>query len=422
MDRFIDHFLRVGPQAVVAKVPGFDAGTLEQVRKSVVIIGDNVSTYYYEGNEQETWFLEKDFPNVAPPFDLFFLDFKAPSFVNSAVVGHHAWPKGMPIAWGLLCRGQEQGKPPIDLDQESQQRYLQEGYWQRLQKLQHHCSLFGYHLHTVPDHEIAERFTLEQQDSIHTLKRLQRGYDLCQQGDWEAVKRLISRQVGYYPGAKWMLSVSLFAEYDFSFQKKGRVAIIPAWQWDLGVDAQGRVIGADDMHNGPLAYEYLLQNAEPGANLEEIMERHAESYYQFLCTGLLTLSFLHCKNVTLQTVEEPERSEQSPHTNRKAQKNKRQKQTAIRDQHPVEPRPTITYHMLDVEPMKKVLRTEGQADQQGLKRALHICRGHFAHYEEGKGLFGKYHGTYWRAQHIRGSAEQGTHIKDYRIKDILSEY
>ena len=107
MDRFIDHLLRIGPQASASGVPGFDATMLEQVRNSVVIIGDNVSNYYYEGNEQETWVLEKDFPNVAPPFELFFLDFKAPSSVNSAVTGHHPWPKEMPIAWGLLCQGQE---------------------------------------------------------------------------------------------------------------------------------------------------------------------------------------------------------------------------------------------------------------------------------------------------------------------------
>src|SRR5258708_5607233 len=98
MGRFVEHLLRIGPQAVANGIPGFDARTLEQVRNSVVIIGDNVSNYYYEGNEQEDWSLEKDFPNVAPPFDLFFLDFKAPTAVNSAVMGHNPWAKGMPVA------------------------------------------------------------------------------------------------------------------------------------------------------------------------------------------------------------------------------------------------------------------------------------------------------------------------------------
>ena len=217
------------PRALATGIPGFDAAMLEQVHNSVVIIGDNVSNYYYEGNEQEVWLLEKDFPNIAPPFDLFFLDFKAPSSVNSSVTGYHPWPKGMPIAWGLLCRGQEQGKPPVDLSQESQRLSIQAGYQQRLRELQHQCSLFGYDKHTIPDREIPQRFTVQQQDAIGFLKRIRLGYQLIQKGDWEAVERLIYRNTGYYPGAKWVLSVSLFAEYDFSRQKKGRVAIMPAW-------------------------------------------------------------------------------------------------------------------------------------------------------------------------------------------------
>lgn len=38
MDRFIDHLLRIGPQASASGVPGFDATMLEQVRNSVDII------------------------------------------------------------------------------------------------------------------------------------------------------------------------------------------------------------------------------------------------------------------------------------------------------------------------------------------------------------------------------------------------
>jgi hypothetical protein len=418
VDRFIEHLLRIGPQAIAAGIPGFNAAMLEQVRRSVVIIGDNVSNYYYEGNEQEDWALEEDFPNVAPPFDLFFLDFKAPSFIKSSVTGHHPWRKGMPIAWGLLCQGQEQGRPPIDLSQQSHRTYIQTEYQQHLPELQRQCALFGYDEHTVPGDEIPQRFTVEQQDSISFLKRLQVGYQLIQQEDWEELERHIYRYEGYCPGAKWLLSVSLFVEHDFSHQKRGRVAIIPAWQWDIAVNAQGAIMATEDLRSGPLALENLLQRIEPHANLEEAIESYAGGYYQFLCTGLLTLSFLHCKNVDMKTIEEPGSAERSTPSHRKARKKPRQKQTALRDQHAIPPRPTITYHVLDVEPMKQVLRTEGQVEHQGLKRAMHICRGHFAHYEEGKGLFGKYHGTYWREQHVRGSVEQGARIKDYRIKHI----
>jgi hypothetical protein len=58
----------------------------------------------------------------------------------------------------------------------------------------------------------------------------------------------------------------------------------------------------------------------------------------------------------------------------------------------------LKYHTIEIEPMKKVLRHEGRIETEGLKRALHICRGHFAHYPETEpGLFGKgIQGDFWK--------------------------
>jgi hypothetical protein len=74
----------------------------------------------------------------------------------------------------------------------------------------------------------------------------------------------------------------------------------------------------------------------------------------------------------------------------------------------------FTYKVLDIEPMKRVLRTEGQCETVGLKRALHICRGHFKDFSE-KGLFGKLHGVYWWDSQVRGNTENGVVFKDYRV-------
>lgn len=109
---------------------------------------------------------------------------------------------------------------------------------------------------------------------------------------------------------------------------------------------------------------------------------------------LLALSFMHCKNV-IQRAVKPE-----DWIVRNAQKKKR-------------PIP-VTYHVLDIEPMKTVLRTEGQSEKTGLKKALHICRGHFAAYDE-KPLFGKVRGTFWKPSHVRGSLSEGAVVKDYRV-------
>lgn len=73
------------------------------------------------------------------------------------------------------------------------------------------------------------------------------------------------------------------------------------------------------------------------------------------------------------------------------------------------------YYVLDIEPMKKVIRNESGGDPVTLARALHICRGHFKNFDE-KPLFGKLKGTYWWQPHLRGTSEAGVVEKDYRIK------
>ncbi len=84
-------------------------------------------------------------------------------------------------------------------------------------------------------------------------------------------------------------------------------------------------------------------------------------------------------------------------------------------------KPVFTFHIIDIEPSRKVLRTEGHISENGLAKALHICRGHFAHYTAEKPLFGKLTGTFYRPMHVRGSAESGIAVKDYRIHPTQEE-
>jgi hypothetical protein len=77
--------------------------------------------------------------------------------------------------------------------------------------------------------------------------------------------------------------------------------------------------------------------------------------------------------------------------------------------------PLTKYYTLEIEPMKQVLRTEGKSEEVGLKKALHICRGHFANYSEDKPLFGKVSGRFWIPAHVRGSGDAGEIKKDYKI-------
>jgi hypothetical protein len=106
-------------------------------------------------------------------------------------------------------------------------------------------------------------------------------------------------------------------------------------------------------------------------------------------------AFMSCKNVTLIENQPPRHERRQRERERKP--------------------PLTKYYTLNIEPMKKILRTEGKSEEVGLKKALHICRGHFAHYMPDKPLFGKVSGRFWIPAHVRGSAEAGEIKKDYRV-------
>lgn len=114
---------------------------------------------------------------------------------------------------------------------------------------------------------------------------------------------------------------------------------------------------------------------------------------------LLAISFLHCKNVSMKL------SSDVPMRPLKRAQIKRGEK----------PIPHYRFHELNIEPMKQVLTREGDIEHTGMQRALHICRGHFATYTDEHPLFGKVTGTFWKPQHIRGTATAGVVAKDYNI-------
>jgi len=75
--------------------------------------------------------------------------------------------------------------------------------------------------------------------------------------------------------------------------------------------------------------------------------------------------------------------------------------------------PEFHYKTLDIGPMTRVLEREGHIASNGPQKALHICRGYFAHHTN---FFGRgEERTVFVPQHTRGSAEQGVTVKDYRV-------
>jgi hypothetical protein len=154
----------------------------------------------------------------------------------------------------------------------------------------------------------------------------------------------------------------------------------------MNLDLNGK---AREHIGGPLGF--VMRDDVPD---REVLKRQVFDATPLLTPLLFAISLMHCKNVTLR--------EERP--------NAKLSNAGERRGHP----PLLCYHVLEVEPMKRILKVEGGAESSGLKHALHICRGHFKDYRQ-SGLFGRHKGVFWWDMAARGSAEQGIVDKDYRI-------
>jgi hypothetical protein len=154
------------------------------------------------------------------------------------------------------------------------------------------------------------------------------------------------------------------------------------------VDQQGQFVSEN--HVGGKAYKQMIRD-QYGASEGDIEENLRRNIYAVW----LALSFTHCKNVKAVDHETPPKIAA--------------KRTASGKP------PGVTYKTLVIDGMKETLRTEGGIAQNGLKKALHICRGHFATYTPDRPLFGKVVGTVWKPMHTRGSRDRGEVRKDYKV-------
>jgi hypothetical protein len=110
----------------------------------------------------------------------------------------------------------------------------------------------------------------------------------------------------------------------------------------------------------------------------------------------MATTFLHCKNT--EVIDSP------PHPERL------QKARIKRGKEPL-----FQYKTLNVGFAKKIIETTRQNKEPVFHKALHICRGHFKDFSNGRGLFGKYKGLYWWDMHARGSEKEGIIFKDYKV-------
>ena len=184
--------------------------------------------------------------------------------------------------------------------------------------------------------------------------------------------------------AKWVLLIAVFARHKSDRELRGPVSLL---RLAVGEDGQptsklrSSIWGAGDEVHDQLDFD----------NSVEIHQLCGLALPAYLAT-----SFLHCRNVITEDKSPPPKLSKA-HNRRHGE-------------------PLVRFKTLIIEPMKQVLRKQGQIEHQGLSYALHLCRGHFKDYRNSAGLFGRHKGLFWWDLHTRGSLDQGAVVKDYEIK------
>ena len=109
------------------------------------------------------------------------------------------------------------------------------------------------------------------------------------------------------------------------------------------------------------------------------------------------LSLMNCRNV--ERVADPRRMQR--HEQRRMKR---------------DGAPDVRYEWLRIKQLQRQAEADGKASAGGhAKKRLHQVRAHWATYSPDAPLFGKYDGTYFRPQHVRGLAEVGKVVKGYDL-------
>ena len=207
-------------------------------------------------------------------------------------------------------------------------------------------------------------------------------------------------KIGMYASqSKWILKAFLFTEY-----RKGNIHL--SLSGCGSVRADGTLVKNWQWFNYPhpdqderLAIK--ASTVKPySSDGDAAVQQELAYYHLLLCIPFMAIAFMNCKNVVL--VDSPP----APKLSRAHQK-----------RHGV---PLITYKTLRVKPvtLSHYLKEAESVDKAvgGQALPLHITRGHFKDYRDGKGLFGKYQGLFWWDQHVRGDPDNGVVLKDYRVE------
>lgn len=330
---------------------------------------DNVAHYLYAETPQEHWDVMNDFPNIAPPFEKFWMEYNYPYEILTPK-GLQRRERGVLRSIGFKFEGRAIYEPNMGDIRENTAHLLR-------------AFIDLPHVRKVIDGII-----LRMKQNGQTNITSDSVFSACDASEQTVI--CIIEAIGWLThdtpaphvaldrlesGVKWAMYADLYMDV-------GTYIVGPIIHWTVFLTPHGL----------PMLNPLIATFGPPDAVSPEIGNE--------IWSALLALSFLHCKNVSLSNVTPPERLSRA-HQKRRG-------------------RPLMNFKTLEIKPMTRVLRHEGQSGQTGLKKALHICRGHFKDYSK-HGLFGKYKGLYWWDSHVRGQASEGRIVKDYAVHPPKAE-
>lgn len=346
-DLMNNHVLQLGPN-IAAKF-----------KDAPIINCSEVTEYYYALSDKEIWDIT-DFPNVAPPFQSFWMETTKPSKIVSEEFGTMKWESDgnlRPSRWGVL-------------------------------------------FYTTPKGNL----TNPEKGGV-----LFNQWDLLQ-FEWLLEAVMFVERPGYMISPVWAWSIpvtkegAIWPKYDDKLKKR-----VSGLSYSLVPDVMKLVDPATARHKIKTDIDEIFKVLnQPGipASLPKIRaaqdwedgvaryDEHRGEAHGYLHSMLLALSFMHCKNVSLKTV----------HPDAKLKK-KRQASGKL----------TSSYRTIEVGPIKRMLEAAKQPGETGIKMALNRCRGHFKTYTEEKPLLGRAVGTFFWQEQVRGSRAKGEVKSDYKV-------
>ena len=365
----IDRIIKSGEEGP-GRPTWLESFLLARLKEAEVVLADNVAQYLYGESSKDDWDIERDFPNVAPPFPTMFIEYSLPRQGVSERLGALRSADGPVKKVGVLiisCQIEE-GGPEL--------RWLSE-------------TVVGAEGGGVS--ELEPRLLGLSRD-VHWLGDLQDG---CRGGDrvldesvlsWRKRIKDCGQALGGGQRLRWVC-----AAYSFLETQQGIGFPNISLSWLVRDDGKPTLPGGK-MQAGITDRE-LIETLSADESLRDLV---IGGLSLLLHVPLLTLSFMNCKNVAVETVAPPARLNGA----------------RLKRGHP----PLAAYKILKVHPTLRTVQGDGDPGPADLERALHICRGHFKDYSGGRGLFGRLSGVFWWDMAARGSQESGVVLKDYEVR------